>query len=451
MTGIEIFAKFVQDTNYGHFDKETVTYAKSLCLSGLGMTVRGSRLPAGKVTAAYAKEAGDRQEAGVIGAGFRTSSEKAALVNATASHTTELEDDDMEDGACTMTVWPTAVALGEKLKRSGKEVLEGFILGYEVHSWIGTACGAPMRGWIVAMHAGSLGSAACAAKMMGLNQYQTEMAIASAASQGGGLWRTMGTMGHFYEAGVACRNGICAAMLAKNGLTGNVSILDGARGLCDSLTGRGDFDFGALGNKLGRPFRVMLVGIKKYPCCYILQRIIDGVLELIDEHKISADDVESVDVEVNPLFPVLIQFPEPVSPEQSRFSVSHVVAAMMAEKKISEITFTDAKITDPEIARHRKKVRVTVHNEWESGFMAGVNPVTFKLKDGREFKKVCDKLKGHPPYLLTVDEVMMKYKECVKGILGEKEAEKVGEMIMDLDKLNDLSELMSLLTFPKGG
>ena len=449
MTGIEVFARFCCDKNFRDFDKETITYAKSLCLSGLGMAVRGSMLPAGKVTAAYAKETGAPPEAGVIGAGFRTSIENAALVNSTASHATELEDDDMEDGASTMTVWPTAFAIGEKLRRSGREVLEGFVLGYEVHSWIGTACGAPERGWIVAMHSGSLGSAACTAKMLGLNQYQTEMAIASAASQGGGLWRTMGTMGHLYEAGVACRNGISAGMLAKHGLTGNISILEGPRGLCESLTGRGSFDFGALANKLGKPFRVMLVGIKKYPCCYLLQRIIDGVLELIAEQKISADDVKSVEVEVNPLFPVLIQFPEPVDAEQSRFSVSHVVAAMMVEKKISESTFTETKVADPEIARHRKKVKVTVHNEWEAGFMAGVNPVTFKLKDGKELKKICDKLKGHPPYLLTSDEVVVKFMECAKDVLGGKEAEKIVKMVLDLDKLDNITELMSLLTFLK--
>ena len=42
--------------------------------------------------------------------------------------------------------------------------------------------------------------------------------------------------------------------------------------------------------KLGEPYRVKDIGIKKYPCCYAEMHPMDGFIELIDAHNISEDE-----------------------------------------------------------------------------------------------------------------------------------------------------------------
>src|SRR3546814_10226928 len=70
----------------------------------------------------------------------------------------------------------------------------------------------------------------------------------------------------------------------------------------DALAGQPEiaFDLGT-----GSDVRVMAVGQKKYPCCYLLQRIIDQVKALVSAHGIAPDAVADITVEVNRAFPTI--------------------------------------------------------------------------------------------------------------------------------------------------
>lgn len=93
---------------------------------------------------------------------------------------------------------------------------------------------------------------------------------------------------------------------------------------------------------------------------------------------------------------------------------------------------------------------MTVHPEWDHNFSACNSPLTIKMKDGKEHKKVCIHARGDPGHQLNSDEVMKKYMDCIDfaGILSHERAEEAADMILALEKLNDVSELMNILTFP---
>ena len=250
-------------TRYADFSPELIDYTKALALSHLGMTVARAYMPFGKIVIKYVNDYGCPEEAGVVGGGVRTLAEYAALANGSLSHTTELEDDSFPDGLYSCGSWPTVFALGERLKRSGKDVIEAFVLGYEVASRIGVASeNAIADGYLNAAGCLTIGSAAMAAKLLKLDVDRTTMALSLAASQAAGIARQTGTGAHLIEAGFAGRNGICAATLAKLGFTGSPTILEGRDGFKDLWTGQPDFDL-----PLGQGFRVLEIGIKKYPCC----------------------------------------------------------------------------------------------------------------------------------------------------------------------------------------
>lgn len=439
-------AEWVCSTEYKDFSPDVVSYTKSLALSHLGMTLAGSTMRFGQIVTRYIKEYGCPPEAGVVGGGFRTLAEYAALANGSISHTTELEDDSFPDGLYSCGAWPTVFALGEKLRLSGKDVIEAFILGYEVASKLGMACQkAIARGRSNAPSCLTIGSAAMAAKMLKLSVEETIWALSLAASQATGIARQTGSGAHLVEAGFAGRNGICSAMLAKLGFTGEPTILEGNSGFMDLWSDQPDFDL-----ELGDGFRVMEVGVKKYPCCYLEQRNIDGVLNLIEEHNISYDDVESVEHEINYTLSLYLKYPQPANGEEARFSLQHSTAACFLDRKVFLPSFSDEKARDPRFKEARQKVKVIVHPEWEDGFFTASSPVTIRLKDGTEYKKVCISARGDPSNKLSSDEVIKKYMDCVDfaGNLSHERAEKAAEMVLALDEVKDVSELMDIFTFP---
>jgi 2-methylcitrate dehydratase PrpD len=217
------------------------------------------------------------------------------------------------------------------------------------------------------------------------------------------------------------------------GLTGDPNILEGAQGYFDALACYPDLDF-RLGK--GKDFRVMDVGFKKFTACYLMQRIVDGVMELVDTHNIAANDVESVVVEVNPTFPEIIKYPAPKNGDESRFSMHHCVAAALSREEISIRTFTDEGIRNPKLVEHWPKTRLVVHPEWKRAIMGESNPLTITTKDGREFKKLCVVSHGDPEDPLSNEEVKQKYMSCVAGIIADEKAHRGAELIFSLDALD---------------
>jgi len=439
-------AQWVCSKGYDDIDSEVIRYAKSLALSHLGMTLAGSTMPFGKIAINYAMEQQCVPEAGVFGAGFRTSVEVASIVNGTTSHATELEDDSFPEGLYSCGAWPMVLALGEKLKLPGRDILEAYVIGYEVAAKLGVACvNAVARGWLNAAVWLGIGNAAAAAKMLKLDEWKTTMAISLAASQACGIARQTGSGAHLIEAGFAAKSGMCAATLAKLGFTGNPTILEGTNGFCDLVAGQPDFDL-----PLGDGWRVMEIGMKKYPCCYLMQRNIDGVLDLIAEHNISWDNVESVEHEINQTLALYLKYSQPESAEDARFSLEHSTVAAFFDKEVFLPSYTDEKAQDPKFREARKKVKVTVHPEWPRGYFTFDSPVTIKMKNGAEYKKMAIIARGDPSMKLGKDRVMKKFMDCVDfaGILSHRKAEHAAELVFDLERVKDISEVINIFTFP---
>jgi len=192
------------------------------------MTLAGVSTGAGKAVLSYVRECAAAQEAGVFGASFRTSSEYAALANETMSHATELEDDSVPDLIYSVGIFPSVLALGEKLHVSGKEVIEAFVIAWDIAGKLSLPLiqmGGLSRGMAPAFC--SIGIAASSAKMLNLGAEKTTMALSVAASHTHWLILSQtGTGSHLFEAGLAGRNGIASAMLANHGLRGQPDIME---------------------------------------------------------------------------------------------------------------------------------------------------------------------------------------------------------------------------------
>lgn len=445
-TTMEI-AEWVCKTGYDDFgfNASDIKYVNGLALSHIGMAIAGSTMLFGQKVINYAREFNASADAGVINGGFLCSTEYAALANGAAAHTTELEDNSWPESIYSCGGWPTPFALAEKLKLSGKDVIEAFVIGWEVAGRLGiVAAEATNKGWAIFSSFLSIGCAVMAAKMLKLNIEQTAWAISLAASQAAGIARQTGTGAHLIEAGFNGRNGVAAAKLAKAGYTGSQTILEGRGGFMDLLADRPEFEL-----PLGDGWRVMEIGMKKYPCCWLGHLGIDTTFDLINENKIKWDDVKCVTHHVNNTFPLYLKYADPQTGEDARFSIQHNTVCCFFDKKVFLNSFTDKKARDPKYVEARKRVHVKVHPEYPEGHLTWRGPVTIELKNGVVYEKTRDGIKGLADDKLSQDEVMQKYMDCVEfaGILSNEKANNIAQKVWELDKIKDVSELCNELTY----
>lgn len=321
------------------------------------------------------------------------------------------------------------------------------MIGYEVAARPGTVCtegGGQQRGWLTCAHLGTIGAAAAACKLMNLDVDHTRNALSLAASMAAGLLRQTGSGAHVIEAGLAGKNGIMAAKLARSGLTGNPTIFEGKGGYWDGLSGQPDADF-ELGR--GNDFRIMAVGMKKFPCCYLSQRLIDGIQRVVSAHGIMPDQIESVEVGVNRTFPRIFKYPRPANCEEARFSLPHIAAAALSGERMMFETFSDEKVRDPKLLALGARVNMVVHEDWPDGQLEGTNPVTILMKGGQRYFVDCAGAHGDASDPLTSAEVIQKFRDSTVGRLTGGRIETVAGMISALETESDVSPLMNLLTY----
>lgn len=437
-------AEYVHNFKFEDMPASRVAHVKDIVMGYMSSTIAGSILPIGVVAMEYAREQASGDHAGVFGGAFKTSLEAAAMANATASHATELEDVSFPDGLYSLTVMAPVFAIAEENKMSGKEAIEAFVVGYNVASRLGVACAdAGAKGWMLSAVFASVGNAAAAAKLFKLNLEQTVHALSIGASQGTGIVRQAGMGAHTFEAGFAARNGIAAAKLARLGLSGSETILEGAGGMTDLIAGKPDFD-------LVEDCRIDSIGIRKYPCCGIMQRTIDGMSDLIAEHNLTEDKVVSIEVEVNHTFSMYMKYPEPVTAAQTRFSIEHAMASCFIEQPVFLRSFTDEAARDPHYTSIRNKVKMIVHAEWERGYFPQPAIITVKLKDGSELRKECVFARGDAGHPVTPADIMRKFQGGVDfvGTMSPQSAAKAADMILRLEEIHDVSEIVDLFVFP---
>jgi 2-methylcitrate dehydratase PrpD len=436
-------AEFIIDNKYQDFDEETLKHTKNLCLSEIGMCLGGTKIPDGQAAISYVKEYGAPAEAGVIGAGFRTSAELAALANGTTSHATEYEDVGFPETMYTCGIFPAGFALAEKYGLSGKDLIQLNILGYEVGSVLSTqGLTASKRGFQIASVFATIGVSAMAAKALKLGVNETMLALSLAASAACGLQKQTGTGAHVYEAGIVGMNGIMAAKLAKQGLTGRKDIFEIEGGFCDAFAGVTEpkVEF--------QRFYIKNVGYKRYPCCIMQQNIIAEVSTLVRENNLSAADVDYIQIDAFPGLLRVVPVKHPADQAEARFSIPHSVAACFLDKEIGLESYTAEKAKDPKFHAFREKVKMVVHPEWEKPGLSGAPvPIVVKLKNGREFKVTC--ASSDAAYIFNAQEVIDRYIDHASVVLSPKKAEQSAKMVLALEESMNVMELMNIITFPE--
>ncbi|MFH1757759.1 MAG: MmgE/PrpD family protein [Pseudomonadota bacterium] len=452
MKATEILAHFIVSTNLNAIPAEAREVGKKAILDCLGVALAGSRDPLAKIMIGLIKDMGGQPQATVWGKKIKTSSPLAAWANGTFGHALDYDDINRSmRGHPTVPVLPAALAVGEELKAPGKEVLEAYLIGFEVEAKVGAGINPHLfeAGWHPTAVLGVMGAAAASAKLLKLSAKKVGLALGIAASLASGLRQNFGTMTKPLHAGQAAKNGVIAAKLAQRGYTADSAIIEAKLGYAHAFAGLGKYDLNKIVARLGQPFDIVSpgVGLKRYPSCARTHPAIDAMLDMVVRNDIHSEDVKSISCAGSYTTPTMLIHSRPQTSLEGKFSMEFCMALALLERKVKLSQFQDKKVQDPKIQEIIKRVTFSIRPDLNNIENSGNPSTTVKvlLKDGREFTKTVDEAKGTPGNPLSSDEVRDKYRQCVKGIQTPKEREKTIGIVEDLEKLKKISTLTDLL------
>jgi len=448
-------AEWVTTAGYRDFPAEAISHAKSLLMKTVTGMVVGAREPISKILTTYFLQTGGAPEAGIAGAGYRTSVENAAFANATFAHGSELEDNELPSITSDYWMFPALFALAERQVSSGREIIEAAIVAWEVASRF---CRAAEGYRLMQVHIcppswfGVLGVAAAGARLVRLSAQETEHALAIAGSNASGLGQA-GCDVHFLESGHTCRNGIQAALLAKAGATGEIGVLELPFGLYAPVKAAGaEVDLDAISAGLGQPpYNITDACIKKYSACTYTHTSVDGLGLLMQEHQLRNEDVQQVETQVSAVAQMAVgTHPHPVDLQEARFSLEYLLGEVLLRGKVDVHSFVGPEtLSDPRHQEAERKVKVSA--------LPDVHPaapnaqVTVVTKSGKKLVKRMDGWIGSPQHPLTVEQVKDVCRPFLEVMLNPAQCDRVEELMLNLEQQPDILELMDIVTFGRVG
>ncbi len=450
------FAREFVGTKYEDLPPEVVEATKKEILDLLGVALGGASLPGATHVCDLVKEWGGKEESSIIGSRQKVPAPNAAQANATMAHA--LDFDDVHEAAVMhpgIAAIPVVMAVGEaRGGLSGREFIAGTALGVDMMCRLALATTpgkSPIElGWHLTSLFGYMGSAATAARILGLNEEKIVDAIGIAYHQCGGNGQCVkdGALTKRLGPGFAVRGGVAAAFMARAGVTGAKNSLEGEWGFYRQYI-HGDYSREILTAELGRRFEGVNVVIKPYPCCRGVHPAIDAALALAVDDHVRAGDIQEIVLSVTDAHLSLLCLPEdakrvPRNPVDAQFSIPWGVATALVRRSVGLDDYTDSAIRNREILEVTRKMRVEVDNTLHR---PGPEPtrVRIRTKNGKEFVKVVENPLGSLERPMSFEDCARKFRDCAKN-LDASRSDEVIQRVGELERVNDIQEIIRLLT-----
>lgn len=441
-----IFAEVAVKRTFDQLPPEAVHQAKRLVLDHIGVGLAGSQRDSGSIVADFAIAQGGPAESSVFGRSGHATALHAAFANAISSHSVELDDVDEEAlFHHAPPVVAAARAVAEMMHSTGEEFLGAVITGCEIMTRLSKATNPQLRdrAFHTTPTCGVFGAAAAAGVLLGLSDSQLVSAFGLAGAQASGLMEMYGTsMQKRFNPGPAARNGVTAALLARDGFTGADSIIDGERGFGAAFAGHFDRDIFLDGLGTTIPFTVEY---KPYSCARPIHNAIDGMLEL-REQGLTADQVDTIVCRRHPSWAHYHQIPRPRSFHEAQVSLPYSAAMALVAGNALPAQYAGVGQGDEAVMELSDKIVI----ETDASLKRGVScHFVVMTKDGRRLESVVDYPLGSIQRPLDDEALTAKFVSLSTEVIGAKAARDLAARVFALETMSDLNELTSLVS-PEG-
>jgi 2-methylcitrate dehydratase PrpD len=408
---VERFAAFAEDLRRQPLAPEVAHHARRAVIDWHAALYAGSVMPPATLL-----------EKAFVDKSPRTT----ALINGTAAHTAEV-DDIFRDGIYHPGA-PT-IAAAHALGMERRNFLRAVVVGYEISTRIGAAMGrAHYRYWHNTGTIGCFGAAAACAEVLGLERGRFAHALATVATFAAALQQAfrMDSMSKPLHAGRAAEAGVEAALMAREGVTGSLDILEGEAGFGRAMGDNPDWEQAFA--TLGREFNVTRMTFKNHSCCGHTFAAIDGALALQKRLGVAARDISRVDVATYRAGLDVAHYENPRTPAEARFSMKYVVATALTHGNVRLAAFSEDRIQDRGTRDLMSRIHVSLAQDLDAAFPGQrAARVTINGEQWLQPTRV-----GDPDAPLSDAQLEDKYRELAAPVIGESEAEKLLERLWRL-------------------
>lgn len=447
-------AAFIADFTPDSLPAPVMDYTRKLASDGIGALFAAIHpsVTASQGIGDFAESIAGTGKATLIGRGKKVDPVSAALANGTLGYAADFEPHHPEAILHPIAVMvPTALAVSETEGRSGSDFLAAIALGCEIEYRVSMAMNPRelyARGFHPSAVTGSFGATAAACFLFGLNKDQVVAALGLAALQTSGLlaWQDDPREdARPFQMGLAARNGVMSAMLARNGFGAPDRIFDGGHNVLDAFSGVATP--APLTDGLGTVWDgVMELAIKPYPCVSFLHPALDALTNLLNTHQLKSQDIAKIElrfaeagahcVDDNPLKGHSAQYILPVRAAMGRLSYLDL--------------FIDRRDTDPEVARLAASAGVIRdQGEFDARFPDFyVGEVILTLTDGKIVSETSEIARGYPEQPLSQQDLDAKFAELAGCVADDARTTALIDAIKGLGAAKTVDALAAQLSAP---
>lgn len=418
MKAAEAVASFVLDADLTNPGPVAIGAATRAFLDTVAVGLAGAQEPAAGIIAGI-DPIGPVDGSATLLHGLRhTGARQAALANGVACHVLDF-DDHVNDvkGHPSCVIVPAVLALGQSGQMAGREVIEAYLVGYQVMCALGQGLDAQhhwLHGWHATGTEGVIAATAAAARLVGLDHRATLDAFGIATSMASSTRQNAGSMTKSLHAGLAAAHALLAVELAGAGYGADPDALDGRHGFLNLFSDVPEAD--RVIETLDERWSIEVHGInvKRYPSCYPTHRSADAALAL-HRRGVRAEDVDSIRILVQPEGLAGIALLPPDTGLRAKFSLSYVVATALLDGEVPMRVFTDAAVQRPQVRRlvsltncQEADVPPVGPEDWDHAFAV----VEVTRRDGSIVRERRDFPHGYASDPLSSAELDEKFRSC---------------------------------------
>lgn len=370
----------------------------------------------------------------VVGHGRVATPESAALINGIAGH--DLEFDDGNEARCHTEplVVATALAVGELLAGTTLDhILAGLVVGYDVENRLSKAIGPENmyeRGFHPSTVCGTVGAAATASRVLLLSEVETRYALGLAASQACGLltyFDDPSRVSKSFQVGVAARNGVSAALLARAGYTSAPDVL-GDRYNAVTPFGGSDSNPGLMVNGLSDRFEILETSLKRHAGSGLTHAAVDLVLEMASAGEIDPRQVQRIDVSLPEKAVLRVD-----DATLATHDVRHILGVAVTQGQVGPQHFEAEWLRNREVEAVASVVHVHPSAELQRRFPRYKGAVVrLTRKDGSVLERSRSAPRGSPAEPLSADEVREKFAMLAGEVASPDLVDAIWSAVMSL-------------------
>jgi 2-methylcitrate dehydratase PrpD len=447
-------AKFCKETQFEDLPPEVVKIAKQTILDtlGCGIGTQSDEPEKPKIINKVVKAFKTPPEATVICGKFKAAAPVAGMANGVICH--GIDFDDTHGEALTHTsavIVPAALATAEEMKRSGKDFILSFLLGFEISVRVGMAVmPSHYEYWHSTATNCTFGAAAAAGKNYGFNEDLYINAFGFSGTQAAGLltYLKFGDYTKSFNAGKSVLNGIFSALMAQAGGTAPPNMIENPKGYTGAYSKEPALQKLTRGLDEGpMVWEILNNMLKPFPSLAASHTPMDVTLRLVKENDIKPEDIVKI---VNKTYnTVKTHFSnyEPKTVMAARLSVPYCVAVCAAKRDGGLDVFHPKTINDPVVQETLKKVEIVADPELNKLYPEKFpTNIEIHTKDGKVYKGEMYYAKGSAKNSFTDEEVNDKFRSLALPVMDKKRVEEIIQMVANLESVKDINEFARLLS-----